>query len=621
MCSELKSKDKKLSEIRTKLKETFIGIDAVIDKFIDAIRIWYLMPELMTRPVIVNLWGLTGTGKTTLVREFVKLANFNDSFVEVQMDENNNGYSKSIKSHIERAGIETNAPSILLLDEIQRFRTVDSTGMDVETKQFPDVWMLLSDGKFQTTTENKSEITALLLDDEYNEEHREKTGEPTILMKYKMDEWNARRIKTLIKSNETVQDIMKWTKEYKYEILRKALVDAQTYEGTSYSKMLIIISGNIDDAYDMSKDVSDNDIDADVLHEFSKKINVISIKNALTKRFKPEQIARFGNNHIIYPCLSKYDYQTIIKRTIEKFVDNIQRVRGIKINVDDNVYRTIYNNGVFPSQGVRPVISTISSIFENYIPIFVLKAIETCNSRISITYDDLNIIGQIGDEITRVPVDLAINKIKLLTNMQERIAVSVHEAGHALVYSIIYKIAPTQIKSSTASESTSGFVGTHKIHMNKINMEKSIAITLAGKIAERIVFGDEYQTISASADIMYATKLASSYVRTYGFDIFNGKITSEADQFSSIMNTDISKTNGIIEKMLEKGKEEAQNLINANSEYFKGIIQKLMDDGELSPRGLCEIAKKHGIEISICLPENKIVSNYEQKLNEYLHRT
>jgi len=91
---------------------------------------------------------------------------------------------------------------------------------------------------------------------------------------------------------------MKWTREKKIDILKAALSNVHTFEGDSYSKMLIFISGNIDEAYEMSGDVSNSDIDADVFHEFSKKINIINIKNALTKRFKPEQIARFGNNHI-----------------------------------------------------------------------------------------------------------------------------------------------------------------------------------------------------------------------------------------------------------------------------------------------------------------------------------
>ena len=66
----------------------------------------------------------------------------------------------------------------------------------------------------------------------------------------------------------------------------------------------------------MSSDTEDADIDADVLHSFSKSINITTIKASLKRRFKPEQIARFGNIHIIYPSLSKKAYRTIIKNRI-----------------------------------------------------------------------------------------------------------------------------------------------------------------------------------------------------------------------------------------------------------------------------------------------------------------
>src|SRR5438874_8494580 len=70
---ELRKKNDKLLVVGNELKTQFIGLDDTIDQIISAVRVWYLMPELMTRPIIINLWGLTGTGKTSLVRKFVQL--------------------------------------------------------------------------------------------------------------------------------------------------------------------------------------------------------------------------------------------------------------------------------------------------------------------------------------------------------------------------------------------------------------------------------------------------------------------------------------------------------------------------------------------------------------------
>ena len=57
----------------------------------------------------------------------------------------------------------------------------------------------------------------------------------------------------------------------------------------------------------------------------TKKINVNHIKECLNLRFKPEQIARLGNNIIIYPSLNRKTYEKIIKTTCTRYISNIQK--------------------------------------------------------------------------------------------------------------------------------------------------------------------------------------------------------------------------------------------------------------------------------------------------------
>ena len=51
-------KKKNLEKVKAELKKEFIGINYVIDELVDYIQIWYLMPEVLTRPIIVNLWEI-----------------------------------------------------------------------------------------------------------------------------------------------------------------------------------------------------------------------------------------------------------------------------------------------------------------------------------------------------------------------------------------------------------------------------------------------------------------------------------------------------------------------------------------------------------------------------------
>ena len=97
-----------LAAAAAQLKAELVGIDDVIDRVIDAVRAWYVLPQLISRPVIVCLWGLTGTGKTQLTRRLAQLLGFYDRFVEVQMDGFSHGASyrsSSISGMLADSGI------------------------------------------------------------------------------------------------------------------------------------------------------------------------------------------------------------------------------------------------------------------------------------------------------------------------------------------------------------------------------------------------------------------------------------------------------------------------------------------------------------------------------------
>lgn len=147
------------NEAKNKLKKDFYGIDTVIDNIFNSIKTWYLYPEFMNRPCIVNLWGLTGVGKTDLIsklRNYLKI----EKYASTEMDNSSNtiedynyGYcqpnnSKGIFDLLGYYNINPKDQSILLLDEIHRYRTLDKDGKYINRTRFNDIWKLLSDGCF-----------------------------------------------------------------------------------------------------------------------------------------------------------------------------------------------------------------------------------------------------------------------------------------------------------------------------------------------------------------------------------------------------------------------------------------------------------------------------------------
>ena len=69
----IKSRVLEINEIGAQLKTEFAGIDKQIDTIIRYVTPFYATPELLTRPVVVCLWGMTGVGKTHVLRRLANL--------------------------------------------------------------------------------------------------------------------------------------------------------------------------------------------------------------------------------------------------------------------------------------------------------------------------------------------------------------------------------------------------------------------------------------------------------------------------------------------------------------------------------------------------------------------
>ena len=89
--AHISERSAQLRHIGAELKTELFGIDEVIDRVMDTIRAWYVLPEIISRPVIVNLWGLTVTCNTPLIRSLSQKLGFYDRLIEVQMDGYSNG--------------------------------------------------------------------------------------------------------------------------------------------------------------------------------------------------------------------------------------------------------------------------------------------------------------------------------------------------------------------------------------------------------------------------------------------------------------------------------------------------------------------------------------------------
>ena len=117
-----------------------------------------------------------------------------------------------------------------------------------------------------------------------------------------------------------------------------------------------------------------------------------------------------------------------------------------------------------------------------------------------------------------------------ILSTKEKLIVSYHEVGHALVAALQTNSAPVQ--KITIIPRTSGALGFtmqvdegEKYLMTKEELENKIATFTGGRVAEELVFGDV--TTGASNDIEQATKLARAIITRYGMSEF-GMVAMES---------------------------------------------------------------------------------------------
>ncbi len=399
--------------------------------------------------------------------------------------------------------------------------------------------------------------------------------------------------------DKDVADIAEMSHYQVLELVAEAKGRKTMYEPVDYSKLLIIISGNLDEAFRMATQTAESDIDADIFHAFTQKITQVDIKNALTKRFRPEQVARFGNIHLIYASLRRADFKRLIALEINKIVVKTRESFGVHLDVRPNMHRLIYRNGVFPVQGVRPVFSSIVDILETNLSKFLFEALLEDMTAIMLDYDDQHeeVVAVFdGRRETRLPFVGRMDKIRESSKPDAVLNVSVHESGHAVAYIALFGLAPLQLKSKLANSYAEGFTFPHEIYATKESMIKKAMVYLAGGLAEEAVFGPDHATIGRAHDREQATRLIMDYIRGYGFDEqFQANYLLPDDEYSM----DRKVTDAAIEQMVKELIARTKQLLRDNLVFLLDLTNALAAAGSLGATEVSEIAARHDLRAEV----------------------
>lgn len=292
----------------------------------------------------------------------------------------------------------------------------------------------------------------------------------------------------------------------------------------SFTKGIIFVLGNLDEAYTMSNNFS-ADIDADEFNKLSKKITVPQIKNALQFRFRNEQIARLGNIHIIYPALDKLSYTKIIQNELNKFAQTLIEKFKLDIEFDISINEIIYSEGVYPTQGVRPIFTSVHQILKSKISLFLaeiyLKSIRTDKLHFSVENKTLT-CAYLNKEVLvyekQVEIITTLGDARRNRRNDMQAITAVHESGHTVLSVMLLKTIPNVVYSITSDAGNQGFTQSSLAweYISRKELIPRVAMFLGGYVAEEIIFGKESLTTGAASDIEKATKFLSIMYKKSG---------------------------------------------------------------------------------------------------------
>ena len=154
--------------------------------------------------------------------------------------------------------------------------------------------------------------------------------------------------------------------------------------------------------------------------------------------------------------------------------------------------------------------------------------------------------------LTRADIDQAFVKVgigaekksKVISEKEKKIT-AYHEAGHAILFHVLPDMGPVHTISIIptgmgAAGYTMPLPEKDEMFNTKGKMLQTIMVSLGGRIAEELIFGDV--TTGASQDIKQATAIARAMVTQYGMSEKVGMINYGSDEDEVFIGRDLAHT-------------------------------------------------------------------------------
>ncbi|MBQ4258940.1 MAG: ATP-dependent zinc metalloprotease FtsH [Lachnospiraceae bacterium] len=195
-----------------------------------------------------------------------------------------------------------------------------------------------------------------------------------------------------------------------------------------------------------------------------------------------------------------------------------------------------------------------------------------------------------------IKVGIGAEKKSRIISEKEKKITAYHEAGHAILFHVLPDVGPVYTVSIIptgvgAAGYTMPLPERDDMFATKSRMMQDIMVSLGGRIAEDMIFGDI--TTGASSDIKRATKVARSMVTRFGMsenigvicyddgdeEVFIGRDLAHAKSHSEAISGEIDKE---VKAIIDECYNKAKAVIKENEKVLHACAQLLLEKEKIS---------------------------------------
>ncbi len=194
--------------------------------------------------------------------------------------------------------------------------------------------------------------------------------------------------------------------------------------------------------------------------------------------------------------------------------------------------------------------------------------------------EDRSFVKQEDIQKAFIKVGIGTEKKSRVISDKEKKITAYHEAGHAILFHVLPDVGPVYTVSVIptgpgAAGYTMPLPEKDEMFITKGHMLQDIMVSLGGRIAEEMIFGDI--TTGASSDIKKATNAARNMVTRYGMSENIGVINYNSDDDEVFIGRDLAHAKNHSELIAGEIDREIKSIIDGCYAKAKTIIAEHMD--------------------------------------------